>query len=131
MIIGTRSGFDSPRLHKTRVYATRVFTFIHTFNTMLSDAETALLGVRPMPPKRKRGRPAKPVTGRDGKKIQGLSYHKPTGNYYATYSDPRAYFGSDFDRAYILYQEWDAKQRGETVTIPTTGGKQCKCERMC
>ena len=88
---------------------------------MRSDAKIPLSGARPMPPKRKHGRPAEFVPGHDGKKIQGLSYHKSTGQYYATYSDRRVYFGTDFDLAHILFQEWDAKQRGETVTIPTTG----------
>ena len=69
-----------------------------------------------MPPKRL-GRPTKCVHGRDGKKIEGLSFHKSTGTYYATYSQPRVYFGKDFDRALIEFRAWESREKGITVTI--------------
>ena len=69
-----------------------------------------------MAPKRT-GRPPKYVTGRNGRPIAGLSRHKTTGRYYATFSKPREYFGTDFDSALVRFREWESRQKGERVLV--------------
>ena len=69
-----------------------------------------------MAPKRT-GRPPKYVTGRNGRPIAGLSRHKTTGRYYATFSQPREYFGTDFDSALVRFREWESRQKGERVLV--------------
>ncbi len=64
-----------------------------------------------------RGRPAKFVRRSNGKEIHGLSLHKATGRYYATFSEPRVYFGSDLRRAFRAFHYWKARAGLETVTI--------------
>jgi len=72
---------------------------------------------------RRIGRPTKYVTGRDGREVVGLSFHKPSGRYYATHNKPRVYFGSDFDTALIRFREWESRQKGVKVSIPDTSDK--------
>jgi integrase len=73
-----------------------------------------------MPPKRKRGRPAQYVVGRDGQPIIGLSFSKTRGIYYATHQrDPKVYFGTDFDQALLAFRNWQAGQNGrDTISLP-------------
>ncbi|HRT50957.1 MAG TPA: hypothetical protein P5279_10715, partial [Anaerohalosphaeraceae bacterium] len=59
---------------------------------------------------RKRGRPPKFVLDTDGRPIVGLSYNKATGSYYATYSDPRVWFGSDLAEALFKFQRYQNHQ---------------------
>ena len=56
---------------------------------------------------RKKGRPPKFVLDPNGRPIVGLSYHKPTGSYYATYSDPRVYFGTDLAEALFKFRKYE------------------------
>lgn len=67
-------------------------------------------------PGRLRGRPPKYVLGRNGKPVIGLS-RKSDGRYYATGSQPRVYFGRDFDRALIRFRELQARTAGETISF--------------
>ena len=85
-----------------------------------------MLASRPVRP---RGRPPTYVTDRDGRPIVGLSrnpdnairkkngktYTVTDGRYYATGSNPREYFGSDFDLAVMRFRAWQARQRGQHV----------------
>ncbi|HON67061.1 MAG TPA: hypothetical protein PLS23_11250 [Phycisphaerae bacterium] len=70
-----------------------------------------------MAPKAK-GRPPKFVNGRDGRPIPGLSRNKSTGTYYATYAEPRVYFGTDFDSALVKFRRWEMRQSGNMITLP-------------
>lgn len=73
---------------------------------------------------RPRGRRPDYVHDRQGKLIPGLSCNASDGRFYATHSKPRKWFGNDFDRALILFREWEARQRGTrysfTVTEPAS-----------
>jgi hypothetical protein len=53
-----------------------------------------------------KGRPAKFVFDETGKPIVGLSLDKNNGSFYATYSKPRQYFGSDYARAVFEYYRY-------------------------
>ncbi len=66
-----------------------------------------------MPLSKKRGRPPKYVTGRDGKPVVGLSYSRSIRQYYASHSKPRRYFGSDFDAALAKFRARQAAEDGE------------------
>ena len=59
---------------------------------------------------RKRGRPPKFVEDPNGRPIVGLSYNKTTGSYYATYSKPRVWFGSDFGQALFNFRRYHNQQ---------------------
>jgi integrase len=56
----------------------------------------------------KRGRPPKFVLDPNGRPIVGLSCSN--GNYYATYSEPRIWFGSDFAQALFKFQRYQNQQ---------------------
>jgi hypothetical protein len=55
----------------------------------------------------KRGRPPKFVYDESGKPIVGLSYDKINKSYYATYSNPRIYFGSDYPTALLEFRKYE------------------------
>lgn len=61
----------------------------------------------------RRGRPPKFVLDPNGRPIVGLSYHKATGSYYATYSKPRVWFGSDLGKALFNFRRY---WNGITIT---------------
>jgi|GEM_PF-2877166 len=71
-----------------------------------------------MASKKRKGRPPKFVRDpNDGREIYGLSLHETFRNgkcikhrYYATFSKPRFYLGSDFGTAYQRFLAWQAKQ---------------------
>ena len=73
-----------------------------------------------MTPQKRRGRPPVFVNDTDGKPITGLSHHKALNQYYATYSKPRVYFGSDYVDAISAYQIWVIQQQKEEPTTPIT-----------
>jgi hypothetical protein len=49
--------------------------------------------------------------------IVGLSYNKATGSYYATYSNPRVWFGSDFGKALFNFRRYENQQATEQPYI--------------
>ena len=61
----------------------------------------------------KRGRPPKFVKDENGHPIVGLSYSKHIKSYYATYSKPRKYFGTDFSTALHKFYKYQTAQKGE------------------
>jgi integrase len=63
----------------------------------------------------KRGRPAKFVLDPNGRPIVGLSCSN--GNYYATYSEPRVWFGSDYAEALFKFQRYQNQQAIEEPHI--------------
>ena len=46
-----------------------------------------------------------------------MSRHKTSGRHYATYSKPRKWFGTDFDRALAAFRQWEATREGEAVIL--------------
>ena len=66
-----------------------------------------------MPLSKSRGRPAKYVSGRDGKPVVGMSFNRSTGQYYSSHAKPRIYFGSDFDQALSRFRAWEMARKGE------------------
>jgi hypothetical protein len=72
--------------------------------------------------RKKAGKPPKFVKDRRGKEIFGLSF-KSDGRYYATFSNPRKYFGNDFDSAVATFKAWESQQKGERVSINVPIGK--------
>jgi len=69
-------------------------------------------------PKLPRGRPAQYVKDRHGRPIIGFS-RSSQGRYYATHSQPRLTFGSDFDQALAKFRAWQAEVEGAPqVPIP-------------
>ena len=53
----------------------------------------------------------------NGRPIVGLSYNKATKSYYATYSKPRVWFGSDFGRALFNFRRYENQQATEQPYI--------------
>ena len=66
---------------------------------------------------RKRGRPARYVTGRDGKPIVGLSQEPKSRRFYATGTKLRIYFGKDFDAALMKFRGWQRTQGDPGVAV--------------
>ncbi|HPF41472.1 MAG TPA: hypothetical protein PK093_22780 [Phycisphaerae bacterium] len=73
----------------------------------------------------KKGRPPEFVKDDEGADIKGLSSTpikrkgKLTGyRYYATYSKPRKYFGSDRQLAIMRFRSWESQQKEESILIP-------------
>ncbi len=56
------------------------------------------------------GRPPKFVLDETGKPIVGLSFDKTNNSYYATYSNPRVYFGTDYAKALHEFRKWQNNQ---------------------
>jgi integrase len=56
----------------------------------------------------------------NGRPIVGLSYNKKNRSFYATYSNPRVYFGSDIGEALFKFRQYENQQRQEepVVEIP-------------
>ncbi len=73
--------------------------------------------------KRRRGRPPVFVLDPNGRPIVGLSYNKNTRCYYATYSNPRVWFSSDFAEALFKFRQYENKQQQEepVIEIPIPG----------
>ncbi len=67
--------------------------------------------------KRKRGGQPKYVLDQEGNPITGLSQSKADGRYYITHAKPRKWLGADYHKALVRFREWQAKQKGATVTI--------------
>ena len=65
----------------------------------------------------RRGRPPKFVLDPNGRPITGLSYHKATSSYYATYAKPRVWFGSDFGQALFDFRRHENQQAAEQPYI--------------
>ncbi len=59
--------------------------------------------------KKRKGRPPKFVRDHQGREIHGLSYHKSSESYYATF-EPSIRFGRDFDLAVMRFRQWQAEQ---------------------
>ncbi len=77
---------------------------------------------------RKAGRPPKFISDPNGRPIVGLSYHKTTGCYYATYSKPRVYFSMDLADALFKFRQWENQQAIEEpymqITLPNPPGAE-------
>ena len=80
---------------------------------------------------KKPGRPPKFVFDPNGKPIVGLSFNKANKSYYATYSDPRLWFGSDFPTALLEFRKYENSQADEEPCVeihlpspPISGGTQ-------
>ena len=56
---------------------------------------------------RRKGRPPKFVLDPNGRPIVGLSYNKANKSYYATYSNPRVWFGSDLAEALFKFRKYE------------------------
>jgi hypothetical protein len=63
------------------------------------------------------GRPPKFVHDESGKPIIGLSFDKTNNSYYATYSNPRVNFGSDFPTALLEFRKWENSQVDEEPCV--------------
>ena len=67
---------------------------------------------------KRRGRPAKYVSDRDGLPVVGLSIHKASDRYYTTHIKPPVYFGDELDLAISRFRSWEARQTKAAVTLP-------------
>jgi hypothetical protein len=65
----------------------------------------------------KRGRPPKFVHDETGKPIVGFSFDKSNNSYYATYSKPRQYFGTDLARAMFEFYRYLDKEQADKPVI--------------
>jgi hypothetical protein len=63
------------------------------------------------------GRPPKFVHDETGKPITGFSFDKTNNSYYATYSNPRVYFGSDFPTALLEFRKWQNSQADDEPCV--------------
>jgi len=86
----------------------------------------------------KRGRPPKFVLDPNGRPIVGLSYNKATNNYYATYSKPRVWFGSDIGQALFNFRRYEKQQAIEQPYVeiklpdlPDTQTQIVKWSELC
>ena len=79
--------------------------------------------------KRKKGRPPKFVLDPNGRPIVGLSYNKRNRSFYATYSEPRVYFGSDLAEALFKFRQYENQQKQE-VAQPAVPTRPIGLERM-
>jgi len=74
----------------------------------------------------RRGRPPKFVTDANGRPTVGLSFNKGNKNYYATFSDPRVYFGCDFANALFQFHRYQNQQTPEQphieIELPSAPG---------
>ncbi|MHC4151880.1 MAG: hypothetical protein ACYSSP_07225, partial [Planctomycetota bacterium] len=66
---------------------------------------------------RRRGRPPKFVLDPNDRPIVGLSYNKANHSYYATYSNPRMWFGSDFAEALFKFRQWQCQQEQKEPVV--------------
>ena len=77
---------------------------------------------------RRKGRPPKFVQDPNGRPIVGLSYNKANSCYYATYSKPRVYFGTNLADALFKFRQWENKQAIEEpymeISLPYPPGSE-------
>ena len=66
---------------------------------------------------RKKGRPPKFVLDPNGRPIVGLSYSKSNNSFYATYSNPRVWFGSDLAEALFKFRQYENQQKEQEPVI--------------
>lgn len=81
-----------------------------------------------MPLRKKRGRPPDYVAGRDGKPVVGLSFNRSVGQYYASHSKPRVYFGSDFDQALAKFRAWEAGKGENALVVIRSDPRKPPCQ---
>ena len=79
----------------------------------------------------RKGRPPKFVSDPNGRPIVGLSHNKTNNSYYATYSNPRVWFGSDLAEALFKFRKYENDQMQEEpvvqIHLPYLPGPNINC----